>query len=302
MKKLLTIGVVGLFCISFSACSLEGCLSHNGEKDYNHIDCEEYIYYISKNAKDNDYYLVGNHFYDYGENMPAVWHINPYYNENEVKYYGINFDMGWQGVEQWTPSLWGMKEISMPYCMEMYDFWSDEYTVRHEREWPEKFTIVNHQEDGKWFIYHEEDDYQKDEYVRSLYYSSIVYEKRKNTYRSFLKEELPNGESHFIDVRKDGYVEYNFKICKANTAYMFNYENCPNDGYFFINDFEYGATIENAPYEPIRNGYTFGGWYKESECINAWDFETDTLPQAQYDEAGREIYQETKLYAKWIKE
>ena len=83
---------------------------------------------------------------------------------------------------------------------------------------------------------------------------------------------------------------------------MFNYENCPNDGYFFINDFEYGATIENTPYEPIRDGYTFGGWYKESECINAWNFETETLPQSQYDEQEREIYQETKLYAKWIKE
>ena len=83
---------------------------------------------------------------------------------------------------------------------------------------------------------------------------------------------------------------------------MFNYENCPNDGYFFINDFEYGATIENTPYEPIRNGYTFGGWYKESDCINVWNFETDTLPQAQHNEQEQELYQETKLYAKWIKE
>ena len=32
-----------------------------------------------------------------------------------------------------------------------------------------------------------------------------------------------------------------------------------------------------------------------------WDFETDALPQAQVDDQGQEIYQETKLYAKWIK-
>ena len=82
---------------------------------------------------------------------------------------------------------------------------------------------------------------------------------------------------------------------------MFNYETCPNDGYFFIDDFEYGETVENTPYEPLRDGYIFDGWYKESACVNAWDFETDTLPQALYNEEEQEIYQETKLYAKWIK-
>ena len=51
----------------------------------------------------------------------------------------------------------------------------------------------------------------------------------------------------------------------------------------------------------IQVGNTFGGWYKEPECINEWNFETDTLPQAQYGEEGKELYQETKLYAKWIK-
>ena len=52
---------------------------------------------------------------------------------------------------------------------------------------------------------------------------------------------------------------------------------------------------------PERDGYAFDGWYKESDCINEWDFETDALPQAQVDDQGQEIYQETKLYAKWIK-
>ena len=45
----------------------------------------------------------------------------------------------------------------------------------------------------------------------------------------------------------------------------------------------------------------FYGWYKEPECVNLWDFEIDRLPKAQYDEEGTETYQETKLYAKWIK-
>ena len=73
------------------------------------------------------------------------------------------------------------------------------------------------------------------------------------------------------------------------------------DGYYWIDNYGYSKQIEYITESPVRQGYMFGGWYKESECFNAWDFETDTLPEVQYDEEGIEIYQETKLYAKWIK-
>lgn len=87
---------------------------------------------------------------------------------------------------------------------------------------------------------------------------------------------------------------------KANTSYMFNYEGAPNEGYFFINDFERGGKIEKTPYDPQREGYVFAGWYREPECINVWNFEQDTLPAAEHDENGELIYTETKLYAKWV--
>lgn len=54
----------------------------------------------------------------------------------------------------------------------------------------------------------------------------------------------------------------------------------------------------------MRESYTFGGWYKETECINEWDFDSNTLPEEkfEFDEDGRKqiAYQETKLYAKWL--
>ena len=87
----------------------------------------------------------------------------------------------------------------------------------------------------------------------------------------------------------------------ANVSYYYNYEKAPNDGYYWIDNCNYGETIEYIPEQPIRDGYTFGGWYRDSACVNEWNFECDTLPQAQYDEQEKEIYQETKLYAKWIK-
>ena len=41
------------------------------------------------------------------------------------------------------------------------------------------------------------------------------------------------------------------------------------------------------PTAPTKEGYTFGSWYKEYECTNAWDFDTDTVTT------------KVTLYAKW---
>ena len=49
----------------------------------------------------------------------------------------------------------------------------------------------------------------------------------------------------------------------------------------------YNTTIIN-PKAPIRSGFIFGGWFKESSCINVWNFSTDTIKG------------NTTLYAKWI--
>ena len=41
------------------------------------------------------------------------------------------------------------------------------------------------------------------------------------------------------------------------------------------------------PTAPTKEGYAFGGWYKESGCTNAWDFDIDTVTS------------DVTLYAKW---
>ena len=97
----------------------------------------------------------------------------------------------------------------------------------------------------------------------------------------------------------------------ANVSFYYNYEGAINRGYYWIDDCDYGGKIEYIPKEPTRKGYTFGGWYKEEECINPWSFENDRLPDERFDEIEEirygetvitleTIYQETILYAKWI--
>ena len=124
----------------------------------------------------------------------------------------------------------------------------------------------------------------------------------------FNRSENPSFEAWFCisNENKDidhGFYRTSFLSSKktANVSYYYNCENAPNDGYYWIDNYGYSKQIEYIPESPVRQGYTFGGWYKESECFNVWDFETDTLPEVQYDERGKEVYQETKLYAKWIK-
>jgi uncharacterized repeat protein (TIGR02543 family) len=42
-----------------------------------------------------------------------------------------------------------------------------------------------------------------------------------------------------------------------------------------------------SPADPTRSGYAFDGWYKESECTNAFDFTTEVVTD------------DLILYAKW---
>lgn len=160
-----------------------------------------------------------------------------------------------------------------------------------------------------------------DEYrERQVYVPSIII---GDIYKEYLKEKEDTTidwdirKYRYLDLEKEG---CGFKLVfewkegyevkdgihttyfyPANTAFMFNYEGAPNEGYFFINDFERGGLIENYCYEPTREGYTFDGWYKDSKCTQKWDFAVDTLPVPAYGENGEIEFVETRLYAKWNK-
>lgn len=109
---------------------------------------------------------------------------------------------------------------------------------------------------------------------------------------------------------EDTGISFHTRKHPANVSFYYNYDNGEASDYYWIDDCDYGGKIEFIPKDPVREGYTFGGWYKEPECINAWNFESDTLPEEkkelkEFFISGETVikevtvYQETILYAKW---
>ena len=133
----------------------------------------------------------------------------------------------------------------------------------------------------------------------------------------FIKNECYRGSIYLSYKTYIEYAEYNnidleeklftaAYLCDeyrpANLSYYYNYEDAPNNGYYFIDDYD-DELISYIPKNPERNGYIFMGWYKEAECINKWDFEKDKVPEKEYiiNEGNEKAYKykETILYAKW---
>jgi len=117
--------------------------------------------------------------------------------------------------------------------------------------------------------------------------------------------QINKNKTLFLYLNKRDYFNYDeqqiyYRL--ADIQCIYNYEGATNDGYFWIDDIENGEKIEIMPDTPVREGYTFNGWYKEAACENKWDFETDTVTKQEISE--NEKYPDnyvTYLYAKWIK-
>ena len=92
---------------------------------------------------------------------------------------------------------------------------------------------------------------------------------------------------------------YKNRLFCGNVSYHLNYEGAENGGYWWIDNLA-GESLLSKPEEPTREGYEFGGWYKESECVTEWGFDEDRTPAEESDEEGNVIFRETELYAKWL--
>ncbi len=93
--------------------------------------------------------------------------------------------------------------------------------------------------------------------------------------------ELPKNLGHSVKLYKNSYLGSS----EDNVVVKFDLQNHGEEIDELI--IEKGQKIQK-PTEPVAEGYVFGGWYKESRCQNAWDFDKDVVTE------------DTTLYAKWV--
>lgn len=303
-KKISALILSGIFVVM--SVLLTGCINSSDELSYESDG--QFHYYDCGDS----YIIIGAE-----EELPETVYVPSHYKGKEIVSYNTTYTppstIGDGHERYYWLYLDNVKRVYFPYnCDRTYFDWTEKVG---SKSLTEQFYTSNGF-DLTDFIDRADDVYflSKMEVVSgSFFVRSTMYEKCVSEIPEFMKDKyhakfftFQEGKHRLTmrqEYRKDHeYVgHFEFQIQVANTSYLFNYEGSPNDGYFFINDFEYGKKIENTPYEPMREGYTFGGWYKEAECKNEWNFDEDKLPEARYDEDGNVEFVETKLYAKWIK-
>ena len=287
MKKQLTAIVLCIVLVFTSM--LCGC-AHESESEkirngYEIDGCLKY-YYLEEKGR---YLIVG----DIGEYNPKTMVIPAYYKGKEVQ-------VGYRSRKEWLPqrfslSLTNVSCVYFPFGNYDDSIMDDVIPVGNNLVLETIYYCVD------WVKTAERLFRKKGSVDRVLYCKYPAFLERKERMGMWLTEtvSMENDYTMIVTVTIDlrDLYDYQYKIRVANTAYMFNYDGEPNGGYFFINNFDWGKKIDPAPYMPMRNGYEFKGWYKEPECINLWNFDSDTLPQES--EIGENP--ETKLYAGWEK-
>lgn len=118
-------------------------------------------------------------------------------------------------------------------------------------------------------------------------------------YGSKLTAPTPEKEGHrltgwtFTSATATGTWNFNDRTVESTTTlraqwYANNYPysfNPGNGGEGFIAPQKFG-TFLSKPTTPTREGYNFVGWYTDSEGINAWDYDTMTMPAHELEVWG----------------
>ncbi|MBQ9481630.1 MAG: InlB B-repeat-containing protein [Clostridia bacterium] len=140
--------------------------------------------------------------------------------------------------------------------------------------------------------------------ITSIYWNNIY-----DNYSIYPGNMIRSGKEVFgynLFKTKEAMLKKNFNIFYvANVSYLYNYDNAPNDNYYWVDTYN-EEQIQFIPPDPVRDGYLFGGWYKDMGCTEKWDFDEDIAPKEIVINRDKykpyESYTGIYLYAKWTKE
>ena len=91
-----------------------------------------------------------------------------------------------------------------------------------------------------------------------------------------------------IDRAKNAMTLYAGWEKNAPTEYMVTF--CPNNGEYNYIAFVSANTLIPLQQVPVKEGYTFIGWYTDSACTTPWNFDTDKITSNITLYGGWEIY------------
>ncbi|NCC12124.1 MAG: hypothetical protein EOM32_02005 [Spirochaetia bacterium] len=104
------------------------------------------------------------------------------------------------------------------------------------------------------------------------------------TYPGFTKDESNANTKKSGTIEGDGSLV--LRLYYTRNTYTVSFQTNSTATISDLTNQPYGATMAK-PNDPTRQGYTFSGWYKETELTTAWNFTNDTIQAT------------TTLYAKW---
>ncbi len=88
------------------------------------------------------------------------------------------------------------------------------------------------------------------------------------------------------------YTEETANYVTKRNYLLYRWEQSKNEGVHWIDHLDNDQTLTTIPQDPTRDGYSFGGWYFEEECINKV-----ILEEIKANQDGTPLC----LYAKWNK-
>ena len=127
----------------------------------------------------------------------------------------------------------------------------------------------------------------KESYLINVFSKNMIYQFLHD--EQLMKMNLQFDDDEVFDIK----LLYEYGYVTENIEFYYNIDSAPCEMYWI--DYEKDQTLIFEPPVPYLEGYEFLGWYKESECINQWDFDKDMIESS----LDLENMVQLKLYAKW---
>ena len=288
-----------ILCCYFLCVFIAGCLYNYDEN----APGTKYFYYIENNIRyycnkeKKEAYLhklfverkdeeKNDTEYDFDENAQTVV-IPETIKSGEYRVVGMRGQESYYTVmyelSSLAPSSWkNIRKIYLPYTMDKI-FFENTFKAKDGAYYDDRLRVMIPSVESFSYTRVEKCYFSATKYTFDSYGKCIIATVPQKHYDMVVEQFDILGDRPVKTVE-----EYVQNLVTPNYVFTFNYEGAPNEGIYWIDL----IVDENTPYVlptvPTREGYTFGGWYMEEDCITEWDNQMTPTTEVK------------TMYAKWI--